>query len=102
MTAAPEADGFSRLLMQPPAPPGRCPELTRTERGYERCRRDADGHTRHHVRGRAWSTGTNRPRLDLGHHCTDPACCVHPDHAVPYLGCTPKAGDRTPRAGKRS
>ena len=92
-------------LGQADAPdPTRCPEMTRTDRGWERCRRDEGdlGH-RHHVRGRSWSTGGPTPRLDLGHVCTEPGCCRWPDQVQPYRGYTPRAGDikatRQPQRG---
>ena len=70
----------------------RCAEMTRTPRGYERCRRDADGHQRHHVRGRSWQTGGLTPLLDLGHVC-DGACCPWPEYVVPYLGTAPRQSE---------
>jgi hypothetical protein len=72
--------------------PDRCTEMTRTDRGWERCRRDANSRDRHHVRGRAWSTGGRTPRLHLGHVC-GPDCCRWPEQVQPYLGYTPKAAD---------
>jgi hypothetical protein len=67
------------------ASPFRCPEMARTERGWERCHRDehaADG--RHHVRDRSWSTTENTPRLLLGQPCT--GACRWPDQVQLYRG----------------
>lgn len=63
----------------------RCPELTRTDRGYERCHRDEhDADARHHVRDRSWSTAGNTPQLRFGQPCT-PAC-TWPDQVMKYRG----------------
>ena len=63
----------------------RCPEFTRTDRGWERCHRDkhnADG--RHHVRDRSWTTAGNTPLLQLGQSCTQ--ACAWPDQVLKYRG----------------
>jgi hypothetical protein len=74
--------------------PIRCSEMIRADGGgWARCRRDAGGHDRHHVRGRSWETGGNMPRLDLGHICVDEGCCRWPEQVQPYLGFSPRAGD---------
>ena len=63
----------------------RCPEFTRTDRGYERCHRDEhDAGGRHHVRDRSWSTAGNTPQLRFGQPCT-PAC-TWPDEVLKYRG----------------
>ena len=63
----------------------RCPEFTRTDRGYERCHMDVhDADTRHHVRDRSWSTAGNTPQLRFGQPCT-PAC-TWPDQVMKYRG----------------
>jgi len=102
VTSVPPDDNGHQDQADDPGP-ARCPEMTRTERGWERCRRDDGPHDRHHVRGRAWSTGP-APRLDLGHACTEPGCCRWPDLVVPYLGYVPGAADirasRQPSRGR--
>ena len=80
-------DTLSVALGQPgpEASPLRCPEMARTDRGWERCHRDehaAGG--RHHVRDRSWSTAENTPRLQLGQPCT--GACRWPDQVQPYRG----------------
>jgi hypothetical protein len=63
----------------------RCSELTRTDRGWERCHRDE--HTQdaqHHVRDRSWSTAGNTPQLRLGQPCTQ--ACTWPDQVMKYRG----------------
>lgn len=82
----------AELVDHPPR--ARCAEMIRTERGWETCRRNADGHQRHHVRGRSWQTGGPTPLLNLGHAC-DRECCPHPDRVQPYLGYKPNASDGT-------
>ena len=63
----------------------RCPEFTRTDRGWERCHRDEhDPDTRHHVRDRSWSTVGNTPQLRLGQSCTQ--ACTWPDQVMKYRG----------------
>jgi hypothetical protein len=63
----------------------RCPELIRTDRGYERCHKDEHStDARHHVRDRSWSTAGNAPQLRLGQPCT-PAC-TWPDQVMKYWG----------------
>ena len=76
--------------------PQRCPEITRTDRGYERCHLDEHGpEVRHHVRDRSWRTDTLTPCLQLGQPCGE--ACGWPDHVVPYLGSAPLARDSWPR-----
>jgi hypothetical protein len=63
----------------------RCPEFTRTDRGYERCHRDEhNADARHHVRDRSWSTAGNTPQLQLGQPCTQ--ACTWPDQVMKYRG----------------
>jgi hypothetical protein len=63
----------------------RCPEFTRTDRGYERCHRDEhDPDVRHHVRDRSWSTAGNTPQLRFGQPCT--SACTWPDQVLKYRG----------------
>jgi hypothetical protein len=63
----------------------RCPEFTRTDRGWERCHRDEHSpDARHHVRDRSWSTAGNTPRLQLGESCTQ--ACTWPDQVLKYRG----------------
>ena len=63
----------------------RCPEFTRTDRGWERCHRDEHNpDARHHVRDRSWSTVENTPRLRLGQPCTQ--ACTWPDQVMKYRG----------------
>jgi hypothetical protein len=63
----------------------RCPEFTRTDRGWERCHRDEHSpDARHHVRDRSWSTSGNTPRLQLGESCTQ--ACTWPDQVLKYRG----------------
>ena len=63
----------------------RCPEFTRTDRGWERCHRDEHNpDARHHVRDRSWSTAGNTPRLRLGQPCTQ--ACAWPDQVMKYRG----------------
>jgi hypothetical protein len=63
----------------------RCPEFTRTIRGWERCHRDEHAaDARHHVRDRSWSTTENTPRLRLGQSCT--RACTWPDLVLKYRG----------------
>jgi hypothetical protein len=63
--------------------PLRCMEMARTERGWERCHRDAHSpSTRHHVRDRSWLSAENTPRLRLGQPCG--ATCTWPDLVIPY------------------
>ena len=51
----------------------RCPEFTRTDRGWERCHRDEHNpDARHHVRDRSWSTAELRD-LSPGVMCCN--CC---------------------------
>jgi hypothetical protein len=67
------------------ASPLRCPEMARTDRGWERCHRDEhNSDDRHHVRDRSWLTGENTPRLRLGEPCT--GACRWPDQVQPYRG----------------
>jgi hypothetical protein len=62
----------------------RCPELTRTDRGYERCHLDQHGpEVRHHVRDRSWRTDALTPCLQLGQPCGE--ACKWPDQVAPYL-----------------
>jgi hypothetical protein len=92
-------------LEQPPRL--RCPEITRTDRGFERCHRDEHGtDTRHHVRDRSWYSG-QFPRLRPGQPCDDE--CSWPDLITPYLGGLPKASNaregariRTPKRSSKS
>jgi hypothetical protein len=61
----------------------RCWEITRTDRGWERCHRDQHSpSTRHHVRDRSWLSSENTPRLRLGETCG--AACTWPDLVIPY------------------
>jgi hypothetical protein len=61
----------------------RCREITRTDRGWERCHRDEhDPTTRHHVRDRSWLSTENTPRLQLGQPCE--SACTWPDLVIPY------------------
>lgn len=63
----------------------RCPEFTRTERGWERCHRDEHNpDARHHVRDRSWSTAGSKPQLRLGQPCTQD--CTWPDQVLKYRG----------------
>jgi hypothetical protein len=63
----------------------RCPEMVRTDRGWERCHRDEhSADTRHHVRDRSWSTAENTPRLQFGQPCT--STCHWPDQVQRYRG----------------
>jgi hypothetical protein len=63
----------------------RCPELIRTDRGYEQCHRDEhNADARHHVRDRSWSTAGNTPQLRLGQPCTQ--ACTWPDQVMKYRG----------------
>ena len=63
----------------------RCPEFTRTDRGWERCHRDEHNpDARHHVRDRSWSTAGNTPRLRLGQSCAQ--ACTWPDQVMKYRG----------------
>jgi hypothetical protein len=63
----------------------RCPEFTRTDRGWERCHRDEHNpDARHHVRDRSWSTAGNTPQLELGQPCTQ--ACTWPDQVLKYRG----------------
>jgi hypothetical protein len=63
----------------------RCPEFTRTDRGWERCHRDEHNpDALHHVRDRAWSTAGNTPRLRFGQPCTQD--CTWPDQVLKYRG----------------
>lgn len=63
----------------------RCPEVARTDRGWERCHRDEHAEdARHHVRDRSWSTAANTPLLRLGQPCT--GACRWPDQVQPYRG----------------
>jgi len=63
----------------------RCPEFTRTDRGWERCHRDEHNpEARHHVRDRSWSTAGNTPQLQLGQSCTQD--CKWPDQVLKYRG----------------
>lgn len=80
----------------------RCTEMTRTDTSaWARCRRDDDGHQRHHVRGRAWSTGGNTPRLELGFTCAADGCCRWPQQEVPYLGAAAKGSAADGGHGRR-
>jgi hypothetical protein len=75
-----------------PAAPSRCNAVTRTDRGFEQCRRDEhDPAARHHVRDRTWAGGPV-PLLRIGDQCGDPACCRWPERVEKYLGTTPRAG----------
>jgi hypothetical protein len=61
----------------------RCGEITRTDRGWERCHRDEhDPSTRHHVRDRSWRSGANTPQLRLGEPCG--SACIWPDLVITY------------------
>jgi hypothetical protein len=63
----------------------RCPEFTRTDRGWERCHRDEhNSDDRHHVRDRSWTTAGNTPQLRLGQPCTQ--ACKWPDQVMTYRG----------------
>lgn len=63
----------------------RCPEFTRTARGYERCHKDEhDTDVRHHVRDQSWSTAGNTPQLRFGQPCT--SACTWPDQVMKYWG----------------
>jgi hypothetical protein len=63
----------------------RCPEFTRTDRGYEQCHMDEhNANARHHVRDRSWSTAGNTPALLLGQPCT--SACTWPDQVMKYRG----------------
>jgi hypothetical protein len=71
--------------------PLRCMEMARTERGWERCHRDAHSpSTRHHVRDRSWLSAENTPRLRLGQPCG--ATCTWPDLVIPYRSGRGRAG----------
>jgi len=70
--------------------PQRCGEITRTERGYERCHLDQHGpEVRHHVRDRSWRTDALTPCLQLGQPCGK--ACRWPDQVAPYLWYTASA-----------
>ena len=61
----------------------RCSALIRTDRGWERCHRDAhDPNARHHVRDRSWLSMENTPRLRLGVPCG--VACTWPDLVIAY------------------
>jgi hypothetical protein len=61
----------------------RCGEVTRTERGWERCHRDEhDPGARHHVRDRSWLSAENTPQLRFGQPCG--TACTWPDLVIPY------------------
>ena len=61
----------------------RCSAVIRTERGWERCHRDAhDPDARHHVRDRSWLSMENTPRLRLGVPCG--VACIWPDLVIAY------------------
>jgi hypothetical protein len=78
----------------------RCPEMTRTERGYERCHLDEHGpEVRHHVRDRSWRTGTRTPCLQLGQPCGE--ACKWPDQVALYLWHVPNANAMTVMARAR-
>jgi hypothetical protein len=63
--------------------PARCGEITRTDRGWERCHLDVHSPSvRHHVRDRSWLSTENTPRLQLGQPCG--AACTWPDLVLPY------------------
>jgi len=65
----------------------RCSAVTRTDRGWERCHRDAhDPSVRHHVRDRSWLSAENTPRLRFGQPC-GPAC-TWPDLVIRYRSGT--------------
>ena len=67
--------------------PLRCREITRTDRGWERCHRDEhDPSTRHHVRDRSWLSTENTPRLRFGQPCG--AACTWPDLVITYRSGT--------------
>ena len=61
----------------------RCSEITRTDRGWERCHCDEhDPSARHHVRDRSWLSTENTPRLRLGVPCG--VACTWPDLVIAY------------------
>jgi hypothetical protein len=65
----------------------RCSEITRTDRGWERCHRDEhDPSARHHVRDRSWLSAENTPRLRLGQPCG--TACTWPDLVTTYRSGT--------------
>jgi len=67
--------------------PLRCREITRTDRGWERCHRDEhDPSARHHVRDRSWLSTENTPRLRFGQPCG--AACTWPDLVITYRSGT--------------
>lgn len=83
MTQDAPAAALCRSGQEASAP--RCPEFTRTDRGYERCHRDEHhAEARHHVRDRSWSTAGNTPQLRLGQPCTQ--ACTWPDQVLKYRG----------------
>lgn len=65
----------------------RCSEITRTDRGWERCHCDEhDPSARHHVRDRSWLSTENTPRLRIGQPCG--AACIWPDLVITYRSGT--------------
>ena len=65
----------------------RCSEITRTDRGWERCHCDEhDPSARHHVRDRSWLSTENTPRLRFGQPCG--AACTWPDLVIGYRSGT--------------
>jgi hypothetical protein len=65
----------------------RCSEITRTDRGWERCHCDEhDPSARHHVRDRSWLSTENTPRLRIGQPCG--AACTWPDLVITYRSGT--------------
>jgi hypothetical protein len=80
--------------------PGRCPEMIRTERGYETCHLAEHGpDVRHHVRDRSWLSGGPTPCLRLGVPCAE--ACAWPDRVLRYLGPAPGAPSMIRPGGRR-
>ena len=78
-TLAPASGGKTSAL--------RCGAVIRTDRGWERCHRDAhDPSVRHHVRDRSWLSAENTPRPRFGQPC-GPAC-TWPDLVIRYRSGT--------------
>jgi hypothetical protein len=80
-------DGTTAVAPGKETSPPRCKEITRTDRGWERCHLgEHDPSVRHHVQDRSWLSTENTPRLRLGQPCG--AACIWPALIIPYRSGT--------------